>query len=193
MLSFLKNSKGKILELLFKDADREYYLTEIARNLGKEPGELQAALNSLVREGILKDERKANLRFFKLNKEFTLYEEIKKIIAKTIGFEAKLKKLVDNNKDIEAAFIYGSLAKGKEYGESDIDLMLIGQVDQNKFINEINMLEKELKREINYQIFSRPEIIEKLKASNDFFVRIFKEPQIIIKGNIDDIRTTIKG
>ena len=186
MLNFLKNGKGEILNLFFKDADKEYYLREIARNLGKEPGYFQAALNSLVEEGILKDERKGNLRFFRLNKDYPLYDEFKKIISKTVGIEAKLKWLVDKFKNIECAFIFGSIAKGKEYGESDIDLMLIGKINQNDLIEKVTSLESELKREINYHVYSKQEVMSKLQEKNNFFIKIFNEPKIILKGNIDE-------
>ncbi len=65
MLKLLKNNQGKILNLFFKDSEKDYYLREIAKNLGKEPGVFQKAINNLVKEGILQDERKGNLRFFK--------------------------------------------------------------------------------------------------------------------------------
>jgi len=113
MLSLLKNSKGAILGLFFKDPDREYYLREIAKSLGKEPGHIQSSLNFLVREGILEDRRKGNLRFFKLNQNYPLYEELKNIVSKTIGVEARLKKLVGEFEGVECAFIFGSIAKEK--------------------------------------------------------------------------------
>lgn len=186
MLNLLKNTKGEILGLFFKDTDREYYLREIAKNLGKEPGYIQASLNALTQEGILKDERKGNLRFFKLNKGYPLYEELKNIVSKTIGIEAKLKKLVSEFKGIKYAFIFGSIAKGKEYGESDIDLMLIGQADQDDLVLKVNKLEGELKREINYQTYSGREVTSKIKEKNDFFIGIFDEPKIILKGNLNE-------
>jgi len=156
MLEILKNSKGAILNLFFKDADREYYLREIAKNLNKEPSYIQQSLNFLVKEGILQDERKGNLRFFKLNKSYPIYEEIKKIVSKTLGIEAQIKELVDNLTGAEYAFIFGSIAKGNEYSGSDIDLMLIGKdINEDYLIQKVNKLEYGLNREINYHIFSK--------------------------------------
>lgn len=186
MLSFLKNGKGKILHLFFKDPDREYYLREIAGELKQEPGSIQYSLGALVKDGILIDERKANLRFFKLNKNHSLYEEIKKIISKTLGIEAKFKELAGGLSGIEYAFIFGSIAKNKEYSESDIDLLLIGGADQNFLIEKIKPMEEELRREINYHIYSKAEIAKKLKEKNDFIIRIFNEPKIILKGDLHD-------
>lgn len=186
MFNLLKNSQGEILNLFFKDPEREYYLREIAKNLGKEPGYFQVAIDNLAKEGILQDERKGNLRFFKLNKGYPLYEEIKKIIAKTLGLEAKLKEMVDGLAGIESAFIFGSIAKNQERGDSDIDLMLIGRVDQDDLIKKINQLEDELKREINYHLYGQEELAKKLKNQDSFLVRIFKEPKIVLKGQPDE-------
>lgn len=188
MLSFLKNGKGKILHLLFKDPDREYYLREIAEELKQEPGAIQYSLETLMKDGILIDERRANLRFFKLNKNHSLYEEIKKIISKTLGMEAKLKEFLSEFSGIEYAFIFGSIAKSREYSESDIDLLLIGDVDQNFLIEKIRPLEEELRREINYHIYSKEEVIKKLEKGNDFITRIFSESKIILKGDLHDFR-----
>lgn len=188
MLNFLKNGTGKILKLFFQDSDKEYYLREIAKILGKEPGFFQKYLNNLVNEGILVDEYRANLRYFRLNKEYPLYEEIKKIVSKTLGVEAKLKDLIDGVGNIEYAFIFGSIPKNTENGMSDIDLMLIGEVNQDKLINKINEAEEELAREINYHIFDKQEVIRKLKDKNDFLTHVFGEPIINLKGDSDEFR-----
>jgi len=189
MFDFLKNSKGDILNLFFQDTEKEYYLREIAKLLDKEPSSVQQALEYLIKEKILLDERKGNLRFFKLNKNHPLYEEIKRILRKTLGLEAQLKELVAKLPDIESAFIFGSFAKGREYGGSDIDLMLIGQADEDKLIEEIKPIEEKLKREINYQVFTKSEIKNHLLSGKDGFIAlVFQEPKILLKGNLDEFR-----
>ena len=190
MLNFLKNGTGKILQLFFQNPAKEYYFREIGQLLGQEPGTLQRYLNNLVNEGLLIDERRANLRYFRLNQDYPLYNEVKQIISKTIGIEAKLKELTDNMHNIQYAFIFGSIPKNQEYGQSDIDLMLIGQANEDNLLKKINLLEEELGREINYHIYDKEEIESKLKNNNDFLLRIFKEPQIILKGNLNELTTT---
>jgi hypothetical protein len=64
--------------------------------------------------------------------------------------------------------------------------MLIGLVDQDYLIKKISKAEEELKREINYHLYSKDEIIKQLKANNDFLIKVFNEPKIILKGNIDE-------
>lgn len=190
MLSFLKNGTGKILKLFFQNPDKEYYLREIGEHLGQEPGFFQRSIENLVTEGILLDERRANLRYFKLNKNYPLYEEIKGIVSKTIGTEARLKEMINSLEGVEYAFIFGSFAKNTATGSSDIDLMLIGNVKQDKLLSIINEVVSSLAREVNYHIFDKDEVIKKIAEKNDFFVRIFSEPIISLKGNLDEFTNT---
>lgn len=192
MFDFLKNGRGEILELFFKNPDREFYLREVAATLNKEVSSVQNYINSLVKQNILQDERKGNMRFFKLNKNHPIYEEIKSIISKIIGIEYKLKELINELPKIEYAFIFGSISKGKEYGDSDIDLLLIGEVDQDFLVKKISELQSELSREINYQIYTKDEIVKKLAEKNEFFLNIFSEPIINLKGDCHDFSQLFK-
>ena len=144
---------------------------------------LKKYLDNLVEEKILLDERRGNMRFFRLNKEHPLYEEIKSIISKTSGLENELKKLVDKLDNVECAFIFGSIAKGTENNNSDIDLMLIGNINQDALITMISSLEGKIAREINYHIYSSQEIVKKIKEKNNFISNIFLSPIIKLKGS----------
>lgn len=186
----MKGNAGKILNLFFQNPDRELYLREIGKYLKREPGFFQHTIKNLVEEGILNDRRRGNLRFFRLNKAHPLYEELKKIISKTLGAEAQLKKMVDDFEGIRYAFIFGSMAKNQEGPTSDIDLFLIGKANQDVLIQNVNRLEEKLKREINYHLFSVKEVRKKMKNNNEFVERVLKESKIILKGNLDELRKT---
>lgn len=183
MLNFLKKGSGEIINLFFKNPEKEYYFREIAKNLNKEPSHYQRYLDNLVEDRILLDERRGNMRFFRLNKEHPLYEEIKSIISKTSGLENELKELVDKLDNVECAFIFGSIAKGTENNNSDIDLMLIGNINQDALVTMISSLEGKIAREINYHIYSSQEIIKKIKEKNNFISNIFLSPIIKLKGD----------
>lgn len=183
MLNFLKNGGGEILKLFLKDPEKEYYFREIAKNLNKEPSHYQKYLDNFVADEILLDERRGNMRFFRLNKEHPLYEEIKSIVSKTIGLENELKELVDKLNNVECAFIFGSIAKGTENSNSDVDLMLIGNTNQDILVAALSSMEGKIAREINYHIYSSQEIVKKIKEKDGFISNIFLSPIIKLKGN----------
>lgn len=192
MLDFFKNGRGEILKLFFSDPEKEYYLREIARILGKVPGYYQRNLSEFVKNGILHDRRQGNMRFFELNKNHPLYEELKSITSKTIGLEYKLKDLFVSFNEIIYAFIFGSMADGRENSASDIDLLLIGEADQDILIKKINLLEKEINREINYHLYKKTEVLDKIKNKETFFINIFTLPLIALKGSYYEFTKLVK-
>lgn len=85
-----------------------------------------------------------------------IYNELASIILKTEGVA---KELQDSLSEIgvEVAFIYGSFASGKAGVDSDIDIFIIGEVDEDNLIIKIREVEKKLSREINYVLFTAKE------------------------------------
>ncbi|MBI2459380.1 MAG: nucleotidyltransferase domain-containing protein [Parcubacteria group bacterium] len=188
MLDFLKNGQGEILNLMFSNPDKRYYLAEIAKILGKEPANYQRYIEKMISDGIFCEERIGNMRFFWLNKNYQLYDEIKGIISKTIGVEAQLREIVNKIDTIEVAFIFGSFATDKFNSQSDIDLFIIGEVNNDNFIEEITKLETQISRDINYHIYRKQDVMDKLAAKHDFINNIFSNKMILLKGNTDEFR-----
>jgi len=185
-LKFTKN-QTLILGIFFNDPEKSYYLRELGRLIEKEPGVFQRDINKLVESGILLSEYRANSRFFKLNKNHPLYKELKSIFLKTVGAEGRLKEILKGIKNINITFIFGSYAKGKEDTFSDIDLMIIGDPDENELVSKIIEIEKELDREINYHIFSPIDWKKKLKEKDSFLGNILSQPKIFLIGKKDEL------
>lgn len=93
-----------------------------------------------------------------------------------------LKESLKKVKGIECAFIYGSFAKGEEKEASDIDLFIIGKVDEGKLIDEANKLEKKLQREINFTLYEKGDFEQKKKEANPFILEVIKERKIFLIG-----------
>lgn len=188
MLDFLKNGKGEILNLMFLNPDKKYYLAEIAKILGKESSAYQKHVESFIESGIFCNQRIGNMRFFWLNKDYQLYNEIKNIISKTIGVEAQLKTLLKEINSVETAFIFGSFATDKFNSNSDIDLFMIGEDNQDAIIKYIAKLELEIGRSISYHIYSKKEVFDKINIKNDFINNVFNRKIILLKGNINEFK-----
>lgn len=188
MLNFLKNGKGEILKLMFLNPDKKYYLAEISKILGKNSSAYQKHIEGFIQDGFFCNERIGNMRFFWLNKNYQLYNEIKNIISKTIGVEAQLKTLLKKIDSVEIAFIFGSFATDKFNSNSDIDLFIIGEENQNAIIEHITKLETEISRNINYHIYSKKEVFDKIGIKNNFINNIFNRKIILLKGDINEFK-----
>jgi predicted nucleotidyltransferase len=86
-------------------------------------------------------------------------------------------RLVDEK--IETAFIFGSVAKGKERSHSDIDLVVVGSIGMRALTKLLSGLQEKLNREINPHIFTAEEFKKK--------VAVYKKEQEEIKAEAERI------
>ena len=90
----LSKNRAKLLRLFLTNPEQSFYMQEIGRIIGKKPGNFQRVINNMEKEGVLMSERKANARYFKANKEYPLYEEMKNIVFKTVGVTGGIKDVL---------------------------------------------------------------------------------------------------
>ncbi|MFB0509315.1 MAG: nucleotidyltransferase domain-containing protein [bacterium] len=192
-MKILTKNRAELLRLFLTNPDQSFYIQEIGRILGKKPGIFQRTLNSLEKEGILISEHKANVRYFKANKVYPLYKELKNIIFKTVGITGTIKDVLTKVGNIDYAFIYGSYAKAKENYLSDIDLIIIGKPDEGKLIKEFDRLEEQLRREINYKLYSFTEFKKEVKQKEPFLLEILRDKKVMIMGAEDELRKIFTG
>ncbi len=102
--------------------------------------------------------------------------------GKTEGFVVELKQIFKGESGVKHAFIYGSWAEGKEKLNSDIDIFVVGDVDEQSLISGLNDLEKRLSREINYVIFGTNELKERQKGEDPFIKKVFVGKKIFLVG-----------
>lgn len=191
MVNFLEITRSRLrqnlLSYFFTNPDAKLYLREIASTLKEDPGNLSKEFAKLEREGIFTSTLRGNQKHFSLNKSYPLYKELKSIIFKTIGVEGSLKKLIESTDGILFSFIYGSFAQNKENTISDIDLLIVGDPNEDDLMQKIEDLEKRLQREINYNIYPEEEFKKKIRGKDSFILNVLKRPKKILKGNLNGI------
>lgn len=188
----LGKTKSEILGIFFTNPEKSYYIGELGRILNKKPGVFQHTLNRLVKDNILYSEYQGNQRYFKLNKNYIFFDELKNIIYKTTGIFGILKKEFLKIKNINFVFIYGSFAKGKQNLYSDVDLFIVGKADENKIISMIDKIEKKFNREINYKILNLDELKKYIDKKDPFILNILNEKKFFIIGDEDEFRKNVE-
>jgi len=187
MLEYFITSKTKrsLLKLFLTNPERAFYTREIAKLTGEPLNAVRRELGYLEKAGLLESRREGNLKYFEVVKEFPFYPELKKIIYSTIGLGDYLRGRLKDSESIELAFIYGSVAKNQERERSDIDLFVVGQIEEEKLHKLVSDIEKEIGREINYTLMAKKEFDQRTERGEPFIKRIEREEKIVLKGNLD--------
>lgn len=174
--------RAKILGWLFTHPEESFFVRQMALILKEDPTNVSREMARLEELGILKSKRSGNLKHFQANRECPFFEELKGLVLKTSGVAGRIQDVLVKLSGIEFAFIYGSYGKGEENADSDVDLLIIGNVDMDRLDFNLGRLEKALGREINYVLYSMEEFKAKRKARDGFVTNVLRAKKIMMVG-----------
>jgi predicted nucleotidyltransferase len=185
---FSSRVRVEILNVFLINPERELYVREVERLTGEDYKNVSMELRNLEEIGLLSSRNEGNLKYFRLNKEFVIYEELKSIFMKTKGAVGILREAVSTKRHIDYAFIYGSFATGEERAESDIDVMVIGGISLEEVLALIRGPEERLSRDINISLYDLQEIRKRVKDRDPFIMEVLEGSKIMLVGDENELR-----
>lgn len=172
-----------VLTLFLTHPEEEIYQSRIVETTKCILIQVQRALKRLEETGLITKTKSGNRVYYKANRMHPAFEDIKRALFKTILFGDLLKDALDPFKDrIEFSFIYGSLARGEESFDSDIDLFIIGDLGMRDVASLLGAVGHEIGREINPTVYPLREFKKKIKEKNTFIKEIMNKPKIWLIG-----------
>jgi predicted nucleotidyltransferase len=177
----------RVLGLLLGFPDRDFSTSEIIRRAKSGTGAVQRELARLASRGILTIKRVGNQKRYQANPSSPIYEDLRRLIMKTVGLAEPIRQaLLPFEHKVQTAFIYGSVARGEDRSESDVDLFVLGEgVSYGELFDALKPVEAEIGRAINPSLMTRSEWQQKLADKNSFIVRVDKSPKIFVTGPAD--------
>ena len=111
----------KVLSLLVKFSDQEFYEREVSRKLGISAGSANRALNELFSSGTVRRRREGKMYFYSIDSSNVALKEFKKVVNLML-----IEPLVEELKKMSSRVVlYGSCALGTDNSESDLDLFIV--------------------------------------------------------------------
>ena len=136
-----------VLSELSKAADTGLHLREIARRSGLNSKTVLREVHALRDADVLTAQRIGRQIIYRLNPDCAIYEELRSIIRKTVGLAGVLRGALEPLQDqIEFAYIYGSHATGTERPDSDVDLMVVGDISLRELSSPIRKAGRTVQR-----------------------------------------------
>jgi len=186
----LGRTRTNILSLMYAQPERKLYLREIIRLAGGGQGAVQRELAQLVRVGLLLRTRAGNLVYFQANRAAPVFEELRGLVRKTAGIPELLRTaLLPLAESILRAFVYGSVAHGTETADSDVDLMVVGDVSFFDVVSAVSPLQETLGRDINPTVFPLEEYRRKLASGDPFLTQVERTERIELIGGVNESRS----
>lgn len=190
MLSALLFSeyRRRVLGLLLLNPDTTYHVRELARLTGTSAGTLHKELTKLTKGGLLRRQEVGNQVHYSANRDCPIFDELASILRKTSGLVDVLASALSSvEKNIALAFVFGSVARGEQQSNSDVDVMLVGSLGFADAVQALHPAQATLRREINPVVYSVDEF-RRRAASDDSFVReVLARPKLFVVGNENEL------
>ncbi|HET6604138.1 MAG TPA: nucleotidyltransferase domain-containing protein [Xanthomonadaceae bacterium] len=175
----------RVLGLLFGQPERRYQSAELIRLARSGTGSVHRLMTRLARAGLVETEVVGNQKFYQANADSPIFAELCGLVRKTFGLagplQAALAPLADR---ITAAFVYGSIAKGADRADSDIDLLVIADdLDYAALYSALPEAEAALSRPVNPNVMTLAEWRRKRQQAGSFVARIAAQPKQFVIGS----------
>ena len=175
----------RLLALLYGQPQRKFQSNEIIRLVNSGTGAVHRALGRMAAAELVIVESMGNQKHYQANTASPVFEELSSLVRKTVGLKIPLQsalKPMENR--IAAAFVYGSVAKGTERANSDVDLLVVANdVDYAALYDVLPNVEAALGRSVNPTVMTLEEWQRKLATPDSFAARIAKQPRLFIIGD----------
>lgn len=181
-------SKRALLALFYVQPERTFYGRQIMRTLGSGQGAVQRELARLVDAGLLVRTQVGSQVHYQANAASPVFAELKSLMLKSSGVADVLREaLACLSERIAVAFVYGSLAKGTDHANSDVDVMVIGGVSFGEVVAALQPAQKTIGREVNPAVYSEREYRKKHRAKHHFLMAVLDTPKIFIVGGAHEL------
>lgn len=179
----------RVLALLFGQPGRSFQSAEVIALAGSGTGAVHRQLVRLAESGLVRVTRVGNQKHYQANPDSPVFSELHGLVVKTMGLASPLQEALAPFRDrIQAAFVYGSIAKGTDTTQSDIDLMVLCEdVDYADLYGALQEAEVTLGRPVHVSLMTPVEWKRKLAEENPFVAKVQAQPKIPLIGSPDDL------
>jgi|SRR5271154_1075827 len=190
MLDLRSQSRQRLLAFYFTNPTARLHLRDLAARLRIDPSNLSKELGRLERAGLFQSEVSGRQKYFRLNKKYPLFHEVRSIVTKTIGAIPLMADTLKSVQGIEGAWLYGSFARDQQDAASDIDILVIGSPRGESLAVSVEKLERQLGREINYAVLTRKEFNSRRARKDVFLENVWhnKRISLVARDNKTEVR-----
>lgn len=187
-MTLFSKSRTEILRQLFGITPNEFHIREIVRQSNLNVSTIRQELKTLSEMNLITSIRKGNRLYCTANQNHPLYSDLRNIVIKSFGIIDVLQPKFSTI-DVEVVFIYGSFARNEAKANSDIDIMVIGNLELEKLTECLVGVPEQLEREVNPIILSANKLEEKLFNNDPFITEIMNAPKMFIKGSAPQLQS----
>lgn len=173
---FSSNTRVKLLITFLSSPEEEFFIRELTRKLDEQINSIRRELNNLKKIGLLKSRSKFRKKYYFINEDFLILEELRSIIAKSTDPRKELAKKMQRLGDISLVIFSGSFVEKKN---KSLDLLIIGTLTKEDLTDFLKTEVKDSKN-IRFGILTKDDFLYRLRLNDKFIIDMLRDPDNIL-------------
>lgn len=170
---FTSNTRIKLLTVFLMNPEKEFFIRELTRKLEEQINSVRRELDNLKKMGFLKSKAKNRKKYYHLNTNFIIVEELKSIIIKALSSNEKLTQDIEKMGNIKVLALSGLFANQEN---ASVDMLVVGEIDKDKLSEYLNN-ELRTHRPVKFAVMTEDDYRYRLRCNDKFVTEIIKNPE----------------
>lgn len=170
---FTSNTRIKLLTVFLMNPEKEFFIRELTRKLEEQINSVRRELDNLKKMGFLKSKAKNRKKYYHLNTNFIIVEELKSIIIKALSSNEKLTQDIEKMGNIKVLALSGLFANQEN---AAVDMLVVGDIDKDKLSEYLNN-ELRTHRPVKFAVMNEEDYQYRLRCNDKFVTEIIKNPE----------------
>ncbi|MEK7528770.1 MAG: hypothetical protein AAB592_03305 [Patescibacteria group bacterium] len=175
---FTSNTRIKLLSIFLLNPEGEFFIRELTRKLDEQINSIRRELGNLKKIGLLRSRMKNRKKYYVVNKNFILFNELKGIFIKAAGNSDDIIKKITKLGNVDLLVLSGLFVDKK----SPADILVVGNVDNDDLQNMLNA-EVRTHRPVTFSVLSKQDFVYRWNMRDKFVRDIVTDSSNIIGVN----------
>ena len=175
---FGSRTRVKLLRLFLTNAGVRYYVRQLTRKIGERINSVRRELDNLEKIGLLKSDIAGQKKYYQVDTNFTLFQELKSLVLKSqLTLEKNLARNIKQIGQISYLALTGILTG---VPQAKTDILIVGKVNRKKLRKLINKFHKEFEKRIRYTVMTRKEFEYRNNLTDKFLYDILENKKVVV-------------
>jgi predicted nucleotidyltransferase len=180
---FATPTLARLLAVFALEPERRFYQKELVMTSGSSLYLVQRELKRLEAAGLISRTPRGRQVEYVANTVHPAFAGLRDALLNTIAMADRLRSVFQSLEGARLVFIFGSIARGDEDPDSDIDLLVIGDLGLREVATRVVPAFRDAGREPNIVVLTEAEMSERLRVGDSFLATVLGEPKIWIIGD----------
>lgn len=181
---FRSDLQARLLAAVLLNDGEPLTSRELTQRTGAKPATLHRELTRLEQAGLIQHDRVGNAKRYVAATDSPLHNPLRELLECTLGVEPLLRQRLEDVEGVTAAAIFGSWAAGETNEDSDIDLLVIGEMDRDGLLSAVREVESQAHREIDVTAYRADEFARRRDEGSGFLRTVLRGPLIELVGKV---------